>query len=211
MSYGGRNPKRKHEYTTGPQPRRKRAPRGEETVIALTPLPSGLLIKEFTKQNRLVRAAFQPLSGELVPISDPDALPEIKNVRPGWEKRSAGFHPYQHWFKPSSLARYKKGRTKSFAGKVKRSRIITSNKTLSKTLQVNGVLYPIAGLEKVYRFSKIRSFFAEHRESTVFSSSSEVYKQIIPILDILNWGGQSPIPDISSLCLPMAHRPQNLE
>ena len=54
MSYGGRNPKRKHEYTTGPQPRRKRAPRGEETVIALTPLPSGLLIKEFTKQNRLV-------------------------------------------------------------------------------------------------------------------------------------------------------------
>ena len=164
MSYGGRNPKRKHEYTTGPQPRRKRAPRGEETVIALTPLPSGLLIKEFTKQNRLVRAAFQPLSGELVPISDPDA-------------------------------RYKKGRTKSFAGKVKRSRIITSNKTLSKTLQVNGVLYPIAGLEKVYRFSKIRSFFAEHRESTVFSSSSEVYKQIIPILDILNWGGQSPIPD----------------
>ena len=65
MSYGGRNPKRKHEYTTGPQPRRKRAPRGEETVIALTPLPSGLLIKEFTKQNRLVRAAFQPLSGEL--------------------------------------------------------------------------------------------------------------------------------------------------
>ena len=195
MSYGGRNPKRKHEYTTGPQPRRKRAPRGEETVIALTPLPSGLLIKEFTKQNRLVRAAFQPLSGELVPITDPDAFPEIKNVRPGWEKRSAGFHPYQHWFKPSSLARYKKGRTKSFAGKVKRSRIITSNKTLSKTLQVNGVLYPIAGLEKVYRFSKIRSFFAEHRESTVFSSSSEVYKQIIPILDILNWGGQSPIPD----------------
>lgn len=195
MSYGGRNPKRKHEYTAGPQPRRRRAPRGEETVITLTPLPSGLLIKEFTKQNRLVRSAFQPLSGELVPISDPDALPEIKDVRPGWRTWSAGLYPRQHWFELSSLTRRKKKRSKSFSGKAKRSRIITPNKTLSKTLQVNGVLYPVTGLEKVYRFAKTRSFFAGHRVSTVFSSSSEVYKQIIPILDILNWGGQSPIPD----------------
>ena len=178
MSFSGGKPQRKHEYTARPQPRRRRVPRDEETVITLTPLPSGLLIKEFTKQNRLVRSAFQPLSGELVPVSDPDTLPEMKNIRPKWRKQFAV-----------------KERSKSFAGKAKRDLIITPKKTLSKTLQVNGVLYPITGLDKVYRFAQTRSLFAGYRVSAVFSSSSEVYKQIIPILDILNWGGQSPIPD----------------
>lgn len=192
MSFSGGKPQRKHEYTARPQPRRRRVPRDEETVITLTPLPSGLLIKEFTKQNRLVRSAFQPLSGELVPVSDPDTLPEMKNIRPKWRKQFAGASLRQRRFKPNGLV---KERSKSFAGKAKRDPIITPKKTLSKTLQVNGVLYPITGLDKVYRFAQTRSLFAGYRVSAVFSSSSEVYKQIIPILDILNWGGQSPIPD----------------
>lgn len=195
MSFGGGKPQRKSEHISPFRPRRRYVPRREETVIALIPLPSGLLIKELTKQNRLIRSAFQPLSGELVPIRNPDSLPEMKDVRRKWRKQSAGQQPHQGGFKPRIVIRRKRQYAKSFTGQVKRSSIITPPKTLTKTLQVNGTLYPITGLDKVYRFAQTRSFLAGHRVATLFTSSSEVYKQIIPILDILSWGGQSPFPD----------------
>ena len=195
MSLSKGKPQKRREDAARPQPRRRRVPRREETIISLTPLPSGLLIKEFTKQNKLIRSAFQPLSGELVPVDDPNDLPEIKDVRPKWRKNFAGALPHQRKLKLHKSARHQRENHKPFAGKAYKAPIITPKKPLSKTLQVNGVLYPITGLDKVYRFAQTRSFLAGHRVSAVFPSSSEVYKQIVPVLDILNWGGQSPSPD----------------
>lgn len=99
MSLNKGKPQKRREDVARPQPRRRRVPRREETIISLTPLPSGLLIKEFTKQNKLIRSAFQPLSGELVPVDDPNDLPEMKDVRPKWRKNFAGALPHQRKLK----------------------------------------------------------------------------------------------------------------